>query len=205
MLALFTQTTGINGIVVYASRLLEKMNEQDEGGEKFPLTPIQGTYIIGFANALGASIPILYANKIGRRPVFIYGSLAVTISLFFCGLAILKSWNLTSFIMIIVFIFFFHFSYGDFLLLYIPEVCLDSASGFAMASNFINCMIVALTFEYMINSPLKVYGTIWYFSAFTFISFIFCVFIVRETLGLSDLEKKTVYSPKDELAAAKET
>ena len=48
----------------------------------------------------------------------------------------------------------------------------------------------------MINSELKVYGSIWYFSILTFIGFFFCLFFVRETRGLTDLEKKTLYSPK---------
>ena len=190
-------------MIVYASRLLEKMNEEaGDGGEKFPLTPIQGTYVIGFANAIGASIPVLYANRIGRRTLFNIGYLAMAVILFICGLSILKSWNLTSFIMIIVFILVYHFTAGNFTLLYNPEVLVDSASGFALASLMLNCLIVALTFEYMINSPLQVYGTIWYYSGFSFIGFIFCLAMVKETLGLSDLEKKTLYSPKDELSAS---
>ena len=55
----FNQYTGIGAILLYANRLLVQMNEQGDGS--FPLTPIQGTYIIGFANALASSIPVLYA------------------------------------------------------------------------------------------------------------------------------------------------
>ena len=48
----------------------------------------------------------------------------------------------------------------------------------------------------MINSPLKIYGSIWFFCGLTFLGFIFCLFFVRETRGLTDLQKKTLYSPK---------
>ena len=48
----------------------------------------------------------------------------------------------------------------------------------------------------MINSGMKVYGTFWYFAVFCFLGFLFCLFFVRETRGLTDLEKKTLYSPK---------
>ena len=48
----------------------------------------------------------------------------------------------------------------------------------------------------MINSPLKVYGSIWYFSGLTLLGFLFCLIFVKETRGLNDLEKKTLYSPK---------
>ena len=40
------------------------------------------------------------------------------------------------------------------------------------------------------------YGSIWYFSAFTLVGFVFCVCCIRETRGLTDLQKKTLYSPK---------
>ena len=69
---LFNQWSGINAINVYANRLLTMIAES-EGGADFPITPIQGTYIIGIANTIGANIPILYAGKVGRRPVFILG------------------------------------------------------------------------------------------------------------------------------------
>mmetsp|Transcript_8475 Transcript_8475/g.11681 ORF Transcript_8475/g.11681 Transcript_8475/m.11681 type:complete len:93 (-) Transcript_8475:55-333(-) len=87
-------------------------------------------------------------------------------------------------------------SQGSHAWIYIPEVCVDSATGLAAASQFINITIISLTFEFMINSSLKVYGSIWYFSGLTFLGFLFCLFMVRETRGLSDLEKKSLYSPK---------
>lgn len=121
----------------------------------------------------------------------------MAVALFFCGLSILEKWNMASFVMIIVFIFCFHFSTGGLAWVYIPEVCVDSATGLAAAGQFLNLILISLTFEFMINSALKVYGSIWYFSAFTLIGFFFCLVMVRETRGLSDLEKKSLYSPKD--------
>ena len=54
----------------------------------------------------------------------------------------------------------------------------------------------------MINSALKVYGSIWIFSAVTFTGFIFCIIFVKETRGLSDLEKKSLYSPVSSVEVA---
>ena len=87
-------------------------------------------------------------------------------------------------------------SQGSVAWLYIPEVCIDSATGLAVAAQFINLTVISLTFEFMINSSLKVYGSIWYFSVFSFVGFLFCLFMVRETRGLTDVQKKTLYSPK---------
>ena len=49
----------------------------------------------------------------------------------------------------------------------------------------------------MINSALKVHGSIWYFAVLTAIGCLFMIVYVRESRGLSDLEKKTLYSPKN--------
>ena len=67
----------------------------------------------------------------------------------------------------------------------------------------LSATILSFTFEYMINSELKVYGTLWLFAVITFIGFIFCVVYVRETLGLSDFEKKSIYSPKTIVCSTK--
>ena len=73
---------------------------------------------------------------------------------------------------------------------------MDAASGFATGAIGINLILVSFTFEFMINSALKIYGSIWYFAGLTFVGFFFCIFFVRETRGLTDIEKKSLYSPK---------
>ena len=78
---------------------------------------------------------------------------------------------------------------------YVAEVCVDVASGLVMGLMYVSLTFSMLTFELKIESSLDIHGTIWFYAAITFIGFIFCLFFVRESLGLSDLEKKTLYSP----------
>ena len=75
-------------------------------------------------------------------------------------------------------------------------MCVDAASGFAAGAQFLNLIVISFTFEFMINSPLKVYGSLWIFAGFSAIGVIYVIFFVKETKGLSDLEKKTLYTPK---------
>ena len=133
-LSFFNQWSGICAIIIFTNRLLTKMSEQEDGGSDFPITPLQGTYIIGLANIIGSNIPVLYSGKVGRRPVFILGQLGMATSLFLVGLSVYQQWNMTSFIMIIVFIFSYQLAQGNFCFLYIPEVCVDSATGLALGS-----------------------------------------------------------------------
>ena len=48
----------------------------------------------------------------------------------------------------------------------------------------------------MINSSLKVYGTLGLFGIITVLGGFLLACFVRETRGLTDIEKKTLYSPK---------
>ena len=163
----------------------------------FPLTPLQGGYLIGVTNAVAALLVIFYIERVGRKTILVTGQLTMAILLFICGYAIMQKWDSVSFTMILLFIVAYQFSQGSVAWLYVPEICVDAGTGLAVASQFLNLTLISLTFEYMINSSLGVSGSIWYFSAFTFIGFLFCLFIVKETRGLTDIEKKTLYSPKD--------
>ena len=151
--------------------------------------------LIGLSLAVPTWISILYINKVGRRPLFIIGSLFMGLTLFICGLGALNSWNMTAFLMILAFVVSFSTTHGPICWLYVPEVCVGAATGLAIASQFINLTIIAFAFEFMINSSLQVYGTIWYFSGFNLLGFFFFYFFVKETRGLTDLQKKTLYSP----------
>jgi len=47
--------------------------------------------------------------------------------------------------------------------------------------------------EYLISSQLQVQGTFWLFSLCTFVGAIFVFVYVKETKGLTDKEKKSLY------------
>ena len=117
-------------------------------------------------------------------------------SLFFCGLSTFKGWDLEAFVTLCFFIFTFNMTQGSVAWLYVPEVTVDAASGFCTCFMYFNLIILSFSFEFMINSSMKIYGTLWYFSGMTFVGFLFCIFFVRETRGLTDLEKKMLYMPK---------
>lgn len=168
----------------------------EQQGGSFPLTPLEGTYVIGAANAISAILAIGVISFFGRRSILITGHFFMSIWLFVCGLSILYQWNMSAFIMVNLFIATYHLSQGSVAWLYVPEVTVDAASGFAASAQFINLTALSLAFEFMINSALKVHGTIWYFSCFSLLGCLFCIFVVRETRGLTDIQKKALYAPK---------
>ena len=132
----------------------------------------------------------------GRRTIYIYGQLIMGACLVSAGLCALYEWNLASFISLCCLVAGYQLSQGSVAWYYVSEVTVDAASGFCVSAKFVNLMIISFTFEFMINSPLQITGTIWYYAAWTLAGCIFCIVFVKETRGLTDIEKKTLYSPK---------
>jgi len=195
---IFNQQSGINAVNVYANSLLVQMQEQG-GGDDFPISPIQGGYMVGAANMIFALGSIIYVERIGRRPIMIAGQLLMFAFLLICGLGVQKNWAMTSFVTILLFIGAFQATMGSIAWLYIPETCVDAGAGFAASSQFINLTVICLTFDFMIHSGMGVYGALWYHAAWNFIGFLFIMFVMRETRGLTDVQKKTLYTPKSVL------
>ena len=90
----------------------------------------------------------------------------------------------------------FLFSQGSAGLFYIAEACVDTASGFAISSQYLVSITISLTFDFMIRSPIKIYGSIWIFSGLSLLGALFCFIWIKETKGLTDVEKKMLYTPK---------
>ena len=104
-LVIFDQMTGITGLIIYVNSLLVQMNEQ--GSEDFPLTPIQGSWLVAISTMVASSLPLLYNHKLGRKTLFVTGYLSMSVVVFLCGLSVYNEWNMAAFCLILCFIFCF--------------------------------------------------------------------------------------------------
>lgn len=73
-LALFQQVMGINAIMYYAPTTLQNVGFSDEGA-------IASNLIIGVMNILAVTVALLYADRLGRRPLLLIGAIGTTLSL----------------------------------------------------------------------------------------------------------------------------
>ena len=153
-LVIFDQMTGVTGLIIYANSLLVQMSEQ--GSEDFPLTPIQGTWLIAISTMFSSSLPLLYNHKFGRKTLFMTGYLLMSFVLFMTGLSIYKEWNMAAFSFVICMIFCFQMLAGWLNNVYFVEVCVDTATGVVQFVQAMTATITALSFDYMINSKLQV-------------------------------------------------
>lgn len=110
-------------------RFLERIQEDSEGS--FPVTPKNGSYVIGASNGISALFAILIMANFGRRPILIAGEATMAIFTFMTALGISQVWGMLSFVTLNLFLFSFHFSQGSMAWFYVSEVSNDTAAGFA--------------------------------------------------------------------------
>ena len=79
---------------------------------------------------------------------------------------------------------------------YLPEILNDQQWGLVSSVHYANGVWVSVITEYMIEY-MKPEGTFLFYSIITFFGIFFFVFVVKETRGLSDKEKKLLYYSPD--------
>ena len=177
---------------MYFNRMLVKLDEQT-GGD-FPISPLMGTYCVGIACCIFAFLGVIVIKFFGRRTIYIVGCFGMGFSHVVAGIALLKNQYLIGFSCIILYIVFFQLTIGNVTYIYTAEVAVDSAAGVALAVQFVNMTLISFTTEYMI-AILQVHGTFLYFGTFCIIGGILSILFVKETKGLTDLERKNLYCP----------
>ena len=68
----FHELTGINVIMQYSNQMLKQMQSKT-----FPITPREGTYMVGVANFLTSFMSIFVVKCFKRRTLLIVGHLAI--------------------------------------------------------------------------------------------------------------------------------
>ena len=71
LLVVFNQWSGIDAILIYATRMLENIDKVSDG--QFPISPLTGTYIFGVTNAVSALLAYFALEWFGRRTLLLLG------------------------------------------------------------------------------------------------------------------------------------
>jgi len=95
------------------------------------------------------------------------------------------------------FITAFQFSQGPIAWMYAAEVAVDTALGLCILALFLSLLEKAITMEFMVHSAMGPDGMFYFLGAITLVGAVFVAIFIKETKGLSDMEKKTLYMPAD--------
>ena len=195
-MAVFNQWTGIDALNSSSHRLFVQMNEGvgAEGEDNLAMSARLGTVLLGLSNFVGALLAYFTVFNFDRVTCLFWGHVAMGLLHFGVSICILYEQNFVAVLLIVCFILVFQLSEGPILWIYSAEACHDSAFGFVTLAQFVNLSAVAVSFEY-IMAGLSPHGTFFFLGGSSLAGAVFLKFFVKETRGLTDIEKKNLYRP----------
>ncbi|ALL07590.1 sugar:proton symporter [Pedobacter sp. PACM 27299] len=191
-LPLFSQFSGINAIIYYGPSILTSAGISLSNS-------FQSQVIFGLANMLFTLIAVWKVDALGRRPLYLIGTVGATISLFVTGLCFYNHATHSVFLLIAVLAFLasFAFSIGPLKFVVASEIFPARIRGRAMALSIMVMWIADTIVGQLTPIFLQELGTaytFWIFSAFCLAAFITVYFLLPETKGksLEDIENNMV-------------
>lgn len=194
MLSVFQQAVGINAVLYYAPRIFDSMGMGN---------PMVQTVIMGIVNIAFTLVAVFTVERLGRKPLLIWGSLGMAIGAIGVALSNIYSVSpLLPVISIMVYSASFMFSWGPICWVLISEIfpntIRSAAVAIAVAFQWIFNFIVSSTFVPLYNMSMGDMGDKFghcfvyaMYSAICIIAAIFVYKLVPETKGksLEDMTK----------------
>jgi len=147
MLSVFQQAVGINAVLYYAPRIFESMNMGN---------PMVQTVIMGIVNISFTLVAVFSVEKLGRKPLLIWGSIGMAIGAFGVAVSnVVSVAPIVPVVSIMVYSASFMFSWGPICWVLIAEIFPNTirsqAVAIAVAFQWISNFIVSSTFVPMYN------------------------------------------------------
>jgi len=193
MLSVFQQAVGINAVLYFGPRIFSSMGVGNE---------MTYTVMMGVVNILFTLVAIFTVEKLGRKPLLIFGSLGMAIGAIGVALCnVITVAPIMSAVFIMIYTASFMFSWGPICWVLISEIFPNTIRGaavaIAVAFQWIFNFIVSSTFVPMYNMELSAgdsFGHIFAYGLYGAICLIAAIFVwklVPETKGktLEDMTK----------------
>lgn len=183
LLPLFSQFCGINAIIYYGPSILR------EGGMSLERS-LDSQIIFGLVNMLCTFIAVWTVDRLGRRPLYLYGSAAAGLSLILLGLCFYSESMDSLFMLLSVFIFLasFAFSLGPLKFVVASEIFPANVRGRAMAISITVMWVADLIVGQLTPMLMERWGiaqTFWMFACFCALAFLAVYRLLPETKGLT--------------------
>ena len=182
ILTALSQFSGINGVIFYGPTIMKSVGIVTNDALLYQV-------ILGVANILFTFIAISKVDTLGRRPLYLIGSLCAALALALTGFCFLT--NITGWFMllsIILFLLFFAFSLGPLKFVISTEIFPTHIRGTALSicimTMWVSDWIVNMLFPIM-RDGLGIAATFFIFSFFCVVSFVYAKKNLFETKGKS--------------------
>jgi MFS transporter, SP family, arabinose:H+ symporter len=194
LLPLFSQLSGINAIIYYGPTILTSAGVDMSNS-------LLSQVILGAANLIFTLIAVWKVDELGRRPLYLIGTIGAMVSLFFAGLLFYFGYtsNFLLLACVLIFLACFAFSIGPLKFVVASEIFPTSIRGRGMAVS-VMVMWVADTIMGQITPILLreagTSATFWIFSFFCLVAFFTVYKLLPETKGKSLEEIELSWSEK---------
>jgi SP family sugar:H+ symporter-like MFS transporter len=214
ILSIFQQFVGINVIFYYSTTLWRSVGFKES--DSFTVSVITSV-----TNVLVTLVAIALVDKVGRRPILLFGSIGMTVSLAAMAVSFSQAvqvhgapslpgaWGPVALVAANVFVISFGASWGPVIWVLLGEIFPNRirgrALGVAAAAQWIANFLVTISFP-----PLAAFSLVFtygMYAAFALLSFLFVLRIVPETNGMSleDADDLLSHSKSKTTARAAET
>jgi SP family arabinose:H+ symporter-like MFS transporter len=183
VLAVFQQITGINAVIYYSPRFFEA------AGLARGAAILQST-IVGSVNVIFTLVAIALVDRLGRKPMLIFGTAGMGLSFVLLGAAFKFHVAAGSWILVftLLYVAFFSMTQGPIVWVVISEIFPTRVRGRAMAiataSLWIADFAVSLSFPVIADRFREAFA-FWLYAAMCFIAVIFIWRVLPETKGKS--------------------
>lgn len=193
VLPFFSQISGVNVIVYYGPTVLKTVGLTINAALLWQI-------LFGTVCSLATLAAILTVDKLGRKPLLLWGIAGVGVTLAASG-TLMAIGPISPIWLVIVFALFlgcFNLSYGAVCWVVVSEIFPTSIRGRAMSisifSLWTGCALVTQTFPPLLNQ-VGPSNTFWLYAATTPVAFLFVLLLVPETKGksLEEIEQRFVH------------
>jgi sugar porter (SP) family MFS transporter len=192
-LAILVQVSGINTIIDYAPKILLAAGVEIKNA-------LLQTSLLGLINFIFTFVAILFIDKVGRRLLYLIGSMGMTITLILLAISFyMKLDGIITLVCIMLFLSFFSSCIGPVFWTLVAEIYPNRIRGKALAfasfTQWIFNFLVVLLFPHF----LKLLGgmvTFLFLAVMSFIQWLFTYLYVPETKGKSLEEIEKIWNPK---------
>jgi len=164
-------------------------------GGNFPMTPRQGTYLIGIVNFIGSVTAVAPIKLYGRKTCLIAGHASMGACLILIGIFQIGGQGMAVLILMLCFLMAFQNSQGPIAWIYTSEVVVDAAMGAVVLALMSTIFLIACITGTLMTA-LTPQGTFFFFGVSAFLGMIYLIIYMKETKGLTDREKKSLFKPK---------
>jgi SP family arabinose:H+ symporter-like MFS transporter len=188
LVGVLQQLTGINSVLAYATVIFDRLGERGSTAD----TAFVHTLLVGFVNLIATVVAMLLIDRVGRRPLFIFGSAGIAVSLLVtayglraAGGELSSAWVLAG---LLGFVAFFAVSLGPGLWVLLSEIFPNriraTAISFVGLVNSSVCVLVQFVFPWQMKNLGGDY-TFLIYAAFAVAGLVLLARAMPETRGRS--------------------